>query len=133
MPTFINRYIHVINQEATVLLDNKFERLTPLQIEVIHSLLQHTQELSLALTTLVKTQKSVKIRHELLNLMTPISGYVEMLSDGWMGQLSEQQLDHIKLMVVAAHRLTEYVRKYPVESQEPLASPEPTIMAHPAK
>jgi len=122
MPTFVNRYIYIINHEANTLLENKFETLTPLQNSVILSILKHTDELSSSASLLDESHHTNRIRHELLNLITPISGYIAMLSDGWMGDLNEHQLDHVHLIVLAVQRLTEYIRNYTVENTEQAAS-----------
>lgn len=111
MPAFINRYVHVITEEAHALIENKYEKLNPLQKEVVQSILEHTKELSMLMLI---GQAKDELRHELLNVLTPISGYVDMLSDGWMGKLSEEQIDRVKLINVAVRRLTEYVRSFPV-------------------
>lgn len=118
MTAFISQYIRIINQEARNLLDNKFEALNPIQVNVLQSILKHTEELSLEAIAIEETQRRDHVRHELLNLMTPISGYIDMLSDGWMGDFSEQQSDSIKLISLAVQRLTEHIRTFATKDNE---------------
>ena len=122
MPTFINRYIHIVTQESRSLINDKFEKLNPIQAQTIQSIINHSEDLCLFISKLEEKDTGSTNRHDLLNMITPISGYIDMLSDGWMGDLNEQQHDRIQLISLAVYRLIDYVQSYPTEKRQPIAS-----------
>lgn len=118
MSSLVSRYIHVITQETKALMTDNVDKLSSKQCDVIHSIHQYTDQLSLATERIAETGYNDVVRYKLLDLLTPISGYVEMIVDGWMGDLNARQNDRINLIAAAVQRLTNYVRSYPIEFKE---------------
>lgn len=117
MSSLVSRYIHVITQETKALMADD-DKLSPKQWLIIRSIHQNTDQLLIATEKVGETGYNEVIRYKLLDLLTPISGYVEMIVDGWIGDLNSRQVDRINLISAAVQRLTNYVRSYPIEFRE---------------
>lgn len=133
MTNLISRYIHIITQETNVLLKDEINQLNPIQCNTIHSIHEYINQLCVASIMLSEASYNEAVRHQLLDLLTPISGYVEMLADGWMGELNLEQRDRINLIFAAVHRLTHYIRSQIVEKKESLLLSQALVISHPVK
>jgi hypothetical protein len=118
MKHLISPYIHVITQETNALMEDKVDELSPMQCKIIHSIHQYTDQLLIAAETVNETSYDDVERHKLLDLLTPIVGYVEMLADGWMGNFNaSQQHERVNLIIAAVRRLADSVRSHPINDE----------------
>jgi signal transduction histidine kinase len=77
---------------------------------------ERTRELQQALTKLaelnqLKSNFVSNVSHELRTPLTHIKGYLDLLADGTLGTLSEEQVDTIKILRKAENRLEELIEE----------------------
>jgi signal transduction histidine kinase len=112
MQQVLDRYICIILSHSAMLLEPSDTPLSELQRNSISLIQKYTNELYNALNTseALSEQEMLRfMRHELLNLLTPIVGYVEMLQDGWIGKLNPDQSSHIEIISYAVQDVLEII------------------------
>jgi hypothetical protein len=104
MQHLLENYIAIILAQSTLLLEPGSKPLTELQKNSIVLIDRYSQELNRAVKNsenLSELEMQRFVRHELLNILTPIVGYIEMLADGWIGRLSPDQSAHVEIISYA--------------------------------
>lgn len=112
MQPIIDNYNQLILTHVNVLLDANDTSLNEMQLNSLGLIKKYTQDLTLAIQTneaLPATEIARFMRHDLLNLLTPVVGYAEMLSDGWIGKLDAEQSEHMKIILYAVHDLLKLI------------------------
>ncbi|MEM9953975.1 MAG: histidine kinase dimerization/phospho-acceptor domain-containing protein [Chloroflexota bacterium] len=102
----IVQYTDIIRIQTRSLVDSDKTYLTTTQREAIERIHQYTEQLAFTANRVAHTSDEHKaIRHELINILTPIIGYIEMLADGWMGRLNPDQMAHVDIVQHASQAL----------------------------
>jgi signal transduction histidine kinase len=109
MQSIIEDYNKLILTHVAMLLEAK-PSLNAMQLNSIVLIDKYTQELSKSLQQSAQLSESDKrrfIRHDIFNLITPILGYAEMLSDAWLGNLDPDQSAHAEIILYAAYDILQ--------------------------
>lgn len=112
MQRLIGNHNQLILKHVNVLLDTDGTKLNELQLSSLTLIKQYTQELAAAIEekdSVPNNEIARFIRHDLLNLLTPVVGYAEMLSDGWVGALSDEQSEHMQIILHTVHDLLKLI------------------------
>jgi signal transduction histidine kinase len=112
MQQVLERYIGIILSHSALLLEPSDNPLSDIQRNSIGLIQKYTNELNSAISrseALSEEEMRRFMRHELLNLLTPIVGYVEMLQDGWIGKLNLDQSSHIEIIAYAVQDVLEII------------------------
>lgn len=121
MPAPIKRYTDVIHIQSKFLMDSKEIFLTLAQRQAIELINRYSLQLATIAEQGVTANASIDdIRHELINYLTPIMGYSEMLFDGWIGELNPDQRSHIEIICQAIRDLRDVIlkRRFVIEMPE---------------
>jgi signal transduction histidine kinase len=111
MQPIIANYNKLILSHAALLLESD-TALNPMQLNAVRLIDKYAQELSQSLqdnAALNENDMRRFMRHDMLNLITPILGYGEMLSDAWMGKLNPDQSAHIEIILNAVYDIQELI------------------------
>ncbi|GAB5494616.1 MAG: hypothetical protein Phog2KO_48310 [Phototrophicaceae bacterium] len=111
MAETIAKYADIIYMQTHILIDPSLH-LNAEQSRVVRCINTHTQQLLNFLRTYEHIQPNLteeNIRHELINILTPIVGYIDMLADEWIGSLTTQQFNHVELIYQCVQALKQYV------------------------
>ena len=106
MQHLLESYFAMILAHSALLLEASDSPLTEIQKSSITLISKYTEELKQSVKKteiLSETEMHRFLRHELLNVLTPIVGYIEMLADGWIGKLTPDQAAHIEIIYYAVH------------------------------
>ena len=112
MLDMISRYADIIYMQTHILLDPNQVPLNVQQRKAIRSINTHTQDLIEFLKTHEETHPHLTeetMRHEIINILTPIVGYIDMLADEWIGKLTAIQFNHVELIYQCVQSLKQYV------------------------
>lgn len=112
MQALIENNIAIILAHTALLLEPSDNSLTEIQKNSVSLINHYTQELQQAVKqneNLSESEIRRFMRHELLNVLTPIVGYVEMLADGWIGKLSPDQEAHIEIISSAVQDVLQII------------------------
>src|SRR5688500_13691611 len=102
MQPIIENYNQLILTHVAMLLEPTDVSLNATQLNSVALIHKYTQELSRSLqesSTLSESDMRRYIRHDVFNLITPILGYAEMLSDAWLGKLNPDQQAHAEIIL----------------------------------
>ncbi len=110
MLELINKYTDIIHLQSRLLMDSDKSYLSLSQRQAIELINRYSTHLAIfARQSHTNQQQLDKIRHELINILTPIVGYVEMLADGWIGTLNPDQSDHVDIIQQSVNMLRNVV------------------------
>lgn len=112
MSDLIKHYTDIIYMQSRLLTDCSQVYMNLGQRKAIENVNAYTQELIKFLNNHEQTHPHLteeSMRHELINLLTPIVGYVDMLADEWIGSLNPEQFQHVDLIYQNVHSLQQYV------------------------
>lgn len=107
MRDVIRNCTEIIHKQTILLANDK----SPLsQQDVVNRINRYCTQLTIT-AQFVATDEDQQIaqRHELINILTPIMGYVEMLADGWIGKLNPDQEQHIDLIQHAVDHMRQSI------------------------
>lgn len=113
MPSIINKYTDIIHIQSEMLMSSNQAHLGLAQRQAIELINRYSMQLAtIAKQVTVNENEYDNLRHELINLLTPIVGYVEMLSDGWIGVLDSDQQAHIEIIHHSVNDLRDTILKH---------------------
>lgn len=111
MLEFISRYTDIICVQSQLLTDGDVY-LSATQHQAVKKVVLYTNELLAFLKDHHQTHPHLTeetIRHEIINFLTPIVGYIDMLADEWIGCLAPNQQSHVEIIYESVHGLRKYV------------------------
>lgn len=113
MPNVINQYTDIIHIQSEMLMSSNQTHLGLAQRQAIELINRYSMQLAtIAKQVTLNKSEYDSLRHELINLLTPIVGYVEMLSDGWIGALDFDQQAHIEIIHHSVNDLRDAILKH---------------------
>lgn len=113
MPELINKYTDIIHLQSQMLMDSNQTYLGLAQRQAIELINRYSMQLaSVAKQNMQEQSQYDSVRHELINILTPIVGYIEMLSDGWIGVMYPEQKTHIDIIHRSVNNLRDVIMKH---------------------
>ncbi|MEL6308897.1 MAG: hypothetical protein AAFV98_20150 [Chloroflexota bacterium] len=112
MSKTIYRYTRTIIETSHDLMQPDLEHVSPSQRQVIDLIDRYTLQLIQAYNQgnlIPVAQHQHYFRHVLIDILTPIVGYTEMLADGWLGQLHTEHEDAIGRLLYQVRGLMNYI------------------------
>lgn len=110
MKKLINQYTDIIHIQSRLLMDSDTSYLSLAQRQAIELINRYSTQLAgVARKPSVHSDDFESTRHELINLLTPIVGYIEMLSDGWIGALSVDQTERLNIIHETVYALQDVI------------------------
>lgn len=112
MSKTIYRYTRAIIETSHDLMQADSEHISPSQRQVIDLIDRYTLQLIQAYNQgnlIPVAQRQSYFRHVLIDILTPIVGYTEMLADGWLGQLHAEHADAVRRLLYQVRGLMDYI------------------------
>ena len=110
MLELINKYTDIIHLQSRLLMDSDKSYLSLSQHQAIEFINRYSTHLAgVARQAYNNQHKFEVVRHELINILTPIVGYIEMLSDGWIGIMNPDQCDHVEIVRQSVNALRDVI------------------------
>jgi signal transduction histidine kinase len=109
----IEKIVQQIKCCSDALVETDIWTLSPNQRQAVATIVRYAGELDNMVSTmsaLTPERMGKMIRHEFLNLLTPLLGYAEMLREGWIGALDQHQQTLVENISASAHELRDSVR-----------------------
>lgn len=115
MSETINKYTDIIRVQSQLLTDSKLTHMSLAQrqaIELINRYAVQIVNMTNAYESGTSNMDCDRLRHELINTLTPIVGYSEMLVDEWIGTLATNQQKHVEIIHQNVQSLRTYIQSY---------------------
>jgi|GEM_PF-6938543 len=112
----IQQYTDIIHIQSRLLMDSNKTYLSMSQRQAIELINRYSSQLAAAAKQASPDDKCYEtVRHELINILTPIVGYIEMWMDGWIGKLNPDQSAHVEIIHQSVYELRRVILAYRVE------------------
>ncbi len=111
----IEKIVQQIKCCSDALVETDIWTLSPTQRQAVATIVRYAGELdtiSSDMSALTPERMRKIIRHEFLNLLTPLLGYAEMLREGWIGTLDQHQQTLVENISRGAQELRDRVREW---------------------
>lgn len=116
MSRTLQQYTDIIHIQSRLLMDSNKTYLSMAQRQAIELINRYSAQLVTSAKQAAPEDKHYdSVRHELINILTPIVGYIEMLSDGWIGKLNPDQVAHIDIIRQSVFELRRVILAYRAE------------------
>ncbi len=110
----------IIHKQSQLLLESNQNHLPVSQQNAIERISRYASQLAITAQQIgITHDQEIILRHEMINILTPIVGYTEMLADGWVGHLNPDQMQHIELIQHAVGMMRQSILSY--RKQSPLS------------
>lgn len=116
MSDIVGKYADIIYTQAHTLTETNLVCLNPQQCRAVKNIKKNTKSLMIFLATYEQTHPNLSkeaLRHEIIDKLTPIIGYSDMLADEWSENPKDNQVYHFKLInqcvtALRKHLLTQH-------------------------
>ncbi|MGJ3240054.1 MAG: histidine kinase dimerization/phospho-acceptor domain-containing protein [Anaerolineae bacterium] len=109
----IAKYTDIIYLQSQLLTTSNKSYMTLAQRQAIELICRYSAQLAQTAKKLTDDpEQQALVRHDMINILTPIVGYVEMLSDGWIGSLNPDQASHVEIIQQSVDALRECILTY---------------------